>query len=419
MKKFSEENISKSLIRAMNNITPNNFNEIETSLKKKEVKMKKKFLWKFIPTTVLATAILLFVGIYYSNNYITESLIGIDVNPSIEIAVNRNDKILKVNALNEGGKKIIDDMDLKNVNLNVALNALIGSMVKYGYLTVDDANILISVQNDDKDESSKMKEVVVNIINDSLNDSKISATILNQTISSNDPEVEKISKDNNISYGKALFIEELVKKDSSLDYTTLAGMSLREIAALVDSKQIDISDIVEYDDDSTIEKIDDAIEDINEEKQIESNNDNLISKDDAKKIVYNHASVNINDVEKSSITLEYDDGIAKYNIEFRTVNKKYEYEINASNGQVLDFETETIKSVTSPSTNYIGETKAKSIAFNHAGIDIDDATLIKIVLDNENGVKVYEIEFTSGQYEFNYEINAITGDILDFEKEID
>ena len=38
-------------------------------------------------------------------------------------------------------------------------------------------------------------------------------------------------------------------------------------------------------------------------------------------------------------------------------------------------------------------------------------------LDKENGVKVYEVEFYYGGYEYEYEVNAVSGKIVKAEKE--
>ena len=61
-------------------------------------------------------------------------MIGIDVNPSVELSINRNGRVLKVRALNEDAVSIIDGMDLEGVDLNVAVNAVVGAMVTHGYL---------------------------------------------------------------------------------------------------------------------------------------------------------------------------------------------------------------------------------------------------------------------------------------------
>lgn len=419
MKNLTETDIMNSLSKSMKTNTPNDFASIKNDIKRKERNMKKSFKWQWLTVGAMAAVVLIFGVFYYSNNYVTDSLIGIDVNPSIEIEVNKLNEVIKVNALNEGAVKIVDGMDLKKVDLNVALNALLGSMIKFGYLTGEDANILVSVQNDNVTKGEEVKNLVINAIDKSLTGSTVSANVLNQTITTSDEEIKKSADTSHISYGKAYFINELIKKDSSLDYNTLAGMSLREIAALVESKKVDISDIVEIDDDdSTIELIDDAIEDLNENKEVNENTSNYISKDKAKSLAYAHAGIKSSEVVKVVVRLDKDDNQAVYDVGFVTNNKKYEYEINATSGTVIDFETEVIKTPVSNTTNYISESAAKNIAYRHAGVNTGDVTLIKVVLDSDDGIKVYDIDFTANGYEYEYEINANNSSIMDFDKEL-
>lgn len=83
----------------------------------------------------------------YQNRQI-DSVIGIDVNPSVELSISRKNRILKAEPLNADAESIMEDMDLKGVELNVAVNAVIGSMVTHGYLGDLDNAILVTVSND-------------------------------------------------------------------------------------------------------------------------------------------------------------------------------------------------------------------------------------------------------------------------------
>lgn len=60
---------------------------------------------------------------------------------------------------------------------------------------------------------------------------------------------------------------------------------------------------------------------------------------------------------------------------------------------------------------------AKRIALNHAGATEEKAQRFESSLDREDGRKVYEIEFDFGGFEYDYEIDAKTGEILHYSKE--
>ena len=67
----------------------------------------------------------------------------------------------------------------------------------------------------------------------------------------------------------------------------------------------------------------------------------------------------------------------------------------------------------------IGSAKAKEIALSHAAVSADGLRDIAVDLDDKDGAPVYEVEFKSGGYAYDYDIDAKTGKILKNEKEQD
>ncbi len=154
----------------------------------------------------------------------------------------------------------------------------------------------------------------------------------------------------------------------------------------------------------------------------------------AKEIALSHAGLTVAEVRMEEAKADRDNGKVHYDIDFVANGVEYEYEIDALTGQILKSKTEG-KPATQPivpevpakpttptepaQPTYIGEASAQEIALSHAGLTAADARRMKAEFDWEDGRAVYEVEFRSGAYEFEYEIDAATGKILDFEKEID
>lgn len=65
----------------------------------------------------------------------------------------------------------------------------------------------------------------------------------------------------------------------------------------------------------------------------------------------------------------------------------------------------------------ITEQEAKDIAFKHAKVNSSDAKFVTTELDYDDGILRYEIDFHSGSYEYDYEIDAHTGSILSYDKD--
>lgn len=65
----------------------------------------------------------------------------------------------------------------------------------------------------------------------------------------------------------------------------------------------------------------------------------------------------------------------------------------------------------------IGESKAKEIALENAGVTESDISRYQSSKDRDDGKTLYEIQFASGDTEYEYEINAENGDIISYSSE--
>ena len=451
---MKREDIEKKLDTAVSGMSPEDMfkriseNIVSVDAERMEKGMKKKFniFSKGFVGVAAAACVLLavgFVGVpYYGNNYVPDSHVDIDVNPGVEIVTNKKNKVLEVQSTNQDGASVIDGMDLKNTELKVAVNALIGSMVQKGYIQNDNTGILVTVRNNNEDKANQVKAEVLDDINVALSTNDIKARVMNQT-AKNSMDVDKFAKENSISIGKAVFVLNLAAKDSSLDAKELAKMKVSDIANLVVQKGIDIRDIVDYDsDDSIWENIADAIEDIDEDARENAagtsaaiNSAKNISIEDAKQIALAHAKIAQSGVTFIKAKLDTEDGRQVYDIEFYSGNTEYDYEIDAISGEIvssdMDIENYTIPAQTAPeattaaqpksnnASGDIGIEKANEIAISHAGLSSGSVSFVKAKIDTEDGVKVYDIEFYSGNVEYDYEINAATGAIVSFDQDIE
>ena len=140
----------------------------------------------------------------------------------------------------------------------------------------------------------------------------------------------------------------------------------------------------------------------------------------AKELALKHAGLSSKEVSFLQRKLDWDDGRAVYEVEFYSGNREYDYEIDAATGAVVDFDSD-IEDYTIPSdsTDLIGKDRAKELALKHAGLSIKEVSFVRVELDRDDGRAVYEVEFYSGSREYDYEINAVTGAVADFDSDIE
>ena len=120
--------------------------------------------------------------------------------------------------------------------------------------------------------------------------------------------------------------------------------------------------------------------------------------------------------------LDYDDGRAVYDIEFWTATAEYDYEIDAVSGEILSMDqdaenyTPAASQSGSASGEWIGEDAARQAALAHAGLTDDGSVqFVHTELDRDDGRTVYEVEFWTGSSEYDYEIDAVTGEVLHYD----
>ncbi len=378
-----------------------------------------------------AAALMLCIGLFQLTRVNSvDAIVSIDVNPSVELLIDRNDKVLETRALNADAEKILDGMELKDVDLDVAVNALIGSMLKNGYLNDLGNAVLVSVENDNAERSSVLQQQISADISSVLKQSNHNVTVLNQEIKSDD-QLEDFADQYGISYGKALFIYRIVEQDSTLSMEQLAGMSISRLCNLVNTKGLNLNDFVEIDDD--------------DDRPLLSGQQ-YIGEEKAKEIALGQ----VPNGEIVKIHLDMDDGTAEYDLELIKGNHKYDIEIDALTGAITGYDIDTINSgvqnqqgsgtqnSSSSSSNggaqgqqgngaqnssssssssgvKISMEEAKQIALQR----LPGAVLVEIEFDRDDGICVYEGELRLERQEVDFEINALTGAVVKWDVDYD
>ena len=165
----------------------------------------------------------------------------------------------------------------------------------------------------------------------------------------------------------------------------------------------------------------------------------FISKNEVKDVVADNMSVSSSDLYFESIDFEMDKSV--YEVEVYYQNRDYEYKIDAKDGKIIYTDFNTTDSITNDNssnnnnsnnnsntngssnngnnatTASIPLDEAKNIALTHANLTEDAVSLLRTEQEYENGVLVYEIDFTSGDYEYDYKINANTGEVVSYDRD--
>ena len=402
---MTNEKMEQRLASAVEKTAPNDVNGVLSRCDERKgtvipmtTKKTTKKRWTTLAAACLALVLLGGGGIFYQQAHAVASVVSLDVNPSIELKVSKSEKVLVCTPLNEDAKAILADMgdgaDLKGAKLDVAVNAIVGSLVRNGYLNSISSAIMISVEDNDTARAEKLQRELTSTVDGVLQTSEAKASVLTQTLTQ-DAGLEQQARENSISTGKAALVNRVLALNPALEFDALAKLSVEELKDLAEAGAPAM----------------------------------LIGTDKAMDIAaaaFGKASTA--KMAYSAVDSELDESPAHYEVEIKSqTGEEFEYKVDAYTGAILESKREaadgTEVPVVQPSkpaaSGDIGYAKAKSVALNHAGVSEGKAYDMDIELDDEDGTLVYEVEFKSGGMEYSYEINAATGAILKHEAELD
>ena len=414
---MTNEKMEQRLAAAVEKTAPNDANGVLSRCEERKgtvipmtTKKTTKRRWTSLIAACLAV-MLLGGGLFYQRANAVASVVSLDVNPSIELKVNRSEKVLVCTPLNEDAKAILADMgngaDLKGAKLDVAVNAIVGSLVRNGYLDSISSAIMISVEDKNTARAEKLQRELSSTVDGVLQTSAAKAAVLTQTLTQ-DAGLTQQARENNISTGKAALVNHVLTINPSLKFDALAKLSVEELKDLAEAGAPAMP----------------------------------IGKAAAAYAAEQYAGTTALDSVTAEVDSELDESPAHYEVKLHTAWGEFEYLVDAYTGKVLSGQkdlpstvsarNDTVKPsqpVSPPAQSSqpaqpsgsadIGHAKAKSIAMNHAGVSENEAYDMDIELDDEDGILVYEVEFKSGNMEYDYEINAATGAILKHETELD
>lgn len=323
--------------------------------------MKKKvFLISFILVILLSTFICIYVFTKKDNKIkldttITSSIV-LDINPSLKIELNKENKVINLIGLNEDGKKVIIN-DYKGKVLNEVIKSILEKSFSLEYLK-DDTTILVSVDGTYKADDLKT------IISKDLESKSIKGEVIIPTITESSKE---IASKYNLTESKASYLEEIIK-DTSLKIEDVKDMSVQ------DAK----------------EKVQEEIKKQEEEKKQQEQNKNKNNTTNNKN---NNSGSSSSSLTPPASSRDTSGAWCTFN-----KNKPYNY--------VYDYK------------DLIGEAKVREIATNHlAGVYFKTSSLA--IYDDIKGsyCKTYKFAGLNDDFKYYLTIDSVTGSILEESKE--
>ena len=402
--------------------------------------------------------------------------VSLDVNPSIALDVDEHEQIVAVTALNEEAAAVLGNRVYAGQAVADTVQEIIAAMVQQGYLSDVANSVLISVDSDDADKAAQLQTKLSNEVEQALAADGLSGAVMSQTLHSDKELASlakqydiSIGKATLISrlleldplktfeelaaasiHDLNLLVERLeaeiratgspsktayIRRDEALRIVVEAVGALQDDVKVYDAEldyergkmcyEVEfVWNGVEYEYD--LDAVTGEILKGKEEEADGTDYDAGTFKNFAdvayadplqvKADVLAHAGLTEQDIAEYDIEWDVRRNIFVYDIEFESGRTEYTYHVNAETGEILDSRTEADDDDDDEGptvqTDWIAPEVVKETVRAHAGCREADMYGYECEADTENGAAVYEIEFEYNGVEYEYTVDALTGDIV-------
>ena len=170
-------------------------------------------------------------GIYTYENVMACSYVSLDVNPSLELVLNRQNRVIKVNACDDEAESVVEaikEQNIKNMKVDEALETAYDVLKENGYIEEDNDNyLLFNVSSDEKSRTETLTGKIETVFGE-----KEGALAVTTESSLKDRDKARELGISAGKYSEIRMIEESVNPESvNMDAQTVdrySGMTVRE-----------------------------------------------------------------------------------------------------------------------------------------------------------------------------------------------
>ena len=392
-----------------------------TANKTRSVSNRKRIPWYAVAAAALALVFLGGVINTVGTKLIQKTVsntVSLDVNPSIEIRLNRQERVVAVVPLNEDAEKVVGSMDFSGVPLDLAVNALIGSMVRNGYLNEFANSVLVMVDDNDEARAEELTRRLVSVIDEAMIPQGGGAVIGMTAV--HDAELEKLADRYGITLGKAMLISKVAESIPYYSFEELVMLNISELNMLLDPTLADVTHIG-----TPKTGIISSAEAVSKALDAAGYKDAFLVPVSGKYVTpaidaYRVDSREPNTAFELISDLCIKNGEFVYWVEFRDGDMKYDIRVNADGNGAEIFKCPVWSSyyglTPSHRTRLISENEAVNAVLDRLGASASDIEALTIRFESTDSgdgtVTVYTMEFRYANSMWTARVNAETREIL-------
>lgn len=190
----------------------------------RERRRRKWIFCNFRPAAVMVCTVFVFLSVFAFGMYFQPvSVISVDINPSIELGVNRFERVIRVDEFNEDGRELADQLQLCFLDYEEAVARIIGSETVSALLNQEE-ELNIAVVGEDEERNQKLCENLEVYTKDQGNGHCYTASL----------ESVKDAHHCGLSYGKYMAYQKVLQQDGDITVEEIRNMTMKEIRALLE-----------------------------------------------------------------------------------------------------------------------------------------------------------------------------------------
>ena len=166
-----------------------------------------------------------------------ENSIYLDVNPSIEIQLDKDNKVYDFVAINDDASVLLTEIDLKGVEVNTAIYAVVGLLYSNGYLSEENNSILVSIENFNEENVISLDSIASQISKVFENNTNMECSIIAQKLDT-DQSKKDMANEYGVSVGKVDFANKIIDNNNLYNpsnFEELVNMTIQELNLIYQS----------------------------------------------------------------------------------------------------------------------------------------------------------------------------------------
>ena len=173
------------------------------------------------------------LGNQENNDEVKDSYVSLDINPSIEIIVSKDNKVVNIYAKNDDAKILLaGEVTFIDTELEDAVKRIVDLCVEYGYLTEENNDVNVTVSSPNGEETNvKLENTVSEVVAEETKDLSFAVSVSTELTEELKAQYEEVKAElaEELTIGKFKLVESAVSSDPTLSVEVAVNLDEEEL----------------------------------------------------------------------------------------------------------------------------------------------------------------------------------------------